>query len=340
LVISSISIGYCLDFSDVNLTNVYYTDINYLRDSGIVSGVGNNKYSPSEEINLSDFLRLLFKVNDIETDDPLEKAVKLDLISPENLFYTNCKLTREAAFNIVYKFYIGTEYNTSLYVNPQSLSDVSYSNGICKFKGMSDDELLKRDEAAYIIHQLLVIDTSELTFPDYDIYDVININNTMNKNIDDICLSASKLPESLLTYFNKRGWILEINQSELDKYSINHNMNVDGLTNYAKKKIYLATENPVYHEFAHYLHMILGWNDKIDELYELENESLVKVLGTYQQTNSKEFFAVYFSYYFRHKNNEYLMKVLEEYGPETYKYFTELEETNWGLPDMMVIQGK
>lgn len=83
---------------------------------------------------------------------------------------------------------------------------------------------------------------------------------------------------------------------------------------------------------------ILGYSEKIesypaDEYYYdfKQEETPYPKLGQYATTSSKEYFAEYFQYWIKNKDDAEEMGKLKKATPETYTLFEELEDNDWGM---------
>ena len=167
--------------------------------------------------------------------------------------------------------------------------------------------------------------TQELRVATPDLLEAMNIVNSDDVHLNDFMLEIKKIPESILYEFNAQGWSYRVDSDYVEDFSDRVGMDCAGCCSYMNKSIYVKADYATVHEFGHYYHQFVGFDDAIETLYEKEAKSAEKVLGEYATTNHKEYFAEVFDYWIQHSDRG----ELEQVAPDTHAYFTELENGDW-----------
>ena len=79
------------------------------------------------------------------------------------------------------------------------------------------------------------------------------------------------------------------------------------------------------HEFGHFIHYILGFQDEVEQLYADEADTAAIFLRDYAMTSSREFFADYFVHYLECADDTEKMEQLERITPKTFALFQTLK---------------
>lgn len=174
-------------FSDVNTSDWFYDDVNYVTENGLFSGTGENTFSPSEKLNRAMLVTILYRAegepktekvspfSDVNKNDYFASAVlwakKYGIVSgiTENEFAPNGQITREQTAAIIYRYALmkGYEAKTgeglSLYDDFESVSDyaaeaMEYAvlSGVINGKtatSINPGDYVSRAEAAAMIHR-------------------------------------------------------------------------------------------------------------------------------------------------------------------------------------------
>lgn len=140
------------------------------------------------------------------------------------------------------------------------------------------------------------------------------------------------VPKEIVQSFLANNWTFDIvSQEEFVRPENSDNYARSGAADYSNKSIWVSRPESVVHEFGHYLDYTLGFPDKHAELYDSESEAMLKILGPHSKSNSREYFASYFSYWLQNQDNADVMNDLQKTSPETYDYFNMLSQSNWNL---------
>lgn len=109
----------------------------------------------------------------------------------------------------------------------------------------------------------------------------------------------------------------------------------------SNRKEYILDNNQIMTVYLRDNEMI-GYSKRVetypaDEMYVdfIENNNTFTkeypTLGQYATTSNKEYFADYFRYWFKNRDNIDEMEKLRKVTPDTFKLFKDLEDNNWGM---------
>lgn len=194
-------------------------------------------------------------------------------------------------------------YNYALYPDGEELSE--YENalrigtelGLCSRESTPLD-LMTRSDAAEVLFQLLTCEYEVEAPP---------------------MVSAGFL-------YNKEGINLNAYLMELSEQ---RGMDCIGAASYSTKQIYVSDHAATIHEFGHFLDQVLNFPSKHASLFHAGARSATAVLRGYAAIDSREYFAEYFAFWIENRENEGKMEQLKAASPETYAYFSSLENGGW-----------
>ena len=205
---------------------------------------------------------------------------------------------------------------------PENYIRVGYENGLCG-ENVDPYELITVGEAIQILCQT---QKSGLRSEPPQIIELWNIHDADENGLEMYLREFQRVPHGVLEEYIQRGWTFQVNSQTVDQFSEELGITCAGMTDYQKKTIYAKSPACVLHEFGHFFHQTLGYPDHVIELYKVEAQSASTVLGDYAQTNPREFFAEFFSYWCSRGGDKSRMHLLEEQAPETFAYFLSLED--------------
>lgn len=320
-------------FSDVAADSPWVEGINYAAEQGITSGTGNGCFSPNQNITARQWAVMLCRAyeKDVERqEDEAFGAAELRLAFEEGwldvgaMIYPDSGICRRYAYESIFRVERIPVFSTTLYSNAPAENNFVYvakENGLCSESANALD-LLSRGEAVHLIY---LMQTQELRIATPDLLKVMDIVNTDDVYLNDFLLEIQKIPEPILYEFNARGWSYHVDSAYVDAFGDRIGMDCAGCCSYMNKSIYVKMDYATTHEFGHFYHQFIGYDDAIETLYEKEAKEAEKVLGEYSTTNHKEYFAEVFDYWIQHSDHSELAKA----APETHAYFTELEDGDW-----------
>lgn len=325
-------------FRDVSESSPWYDAVNFAYKKGITIGVGDNCFDPDSPITVQQWAIMLCRaLSDIHDEHSGKKCVaecySNGWISVNALLEPNNNYCRGALYESAFGVFGIDTYSYELYPNGTVLSPWNNCLRIGKELGLcaSDvlvQELVTRGEAVNLLYQLM---TKELHVTEPPVLDEIHINNKAGVALDLYLLEINEVPETVLKKFQQLGWQISIDGEYLRNMSEERGLSCIGATSYRERTIYLIEAGATHHEIGHFYHGVLGFPDKVRQLYELEAEAASDVLGSYAVTDSLEYFAEYFTYWLRYCDNTLKMDKLEEVSPETFQYFAQLAANNFAV---------
>lgn len=204
---------------------------------------------------------------------------------------------------------------------PENYIRVGYENGLCG-EHVDPYELITVGEAIQILY---LTQKDGLWSEPPQIIELWNIRDVDENGLEPYLQEFQRVPNGVLEEYIHRGWTFQVNSQAVDQLSEDLGITCAGMTDYQEKTIYAKFPACVLHEFGHFFHQTLGYPYQVIELYKMEAQSASTVLGDYAQTNPREFFAEFFSYWCSWDGNKNRMHLLEEEAPETFAYFLSLE---------------
>ena len=333
-------------FNDTS-NSPYREQIHSLQQYGIVNGIGNNNFAPSQimdqgqliimcarYLNQDNLNRILDSIEDYgeKTYNVAKSMWTMGYDDYSSTLYNPITLNMAAKllFQVAKLPVYGNEMYTGVHDENYSSHD-GYDQlvrlNIISEENFKPDQLVTRELAAYLMYNILYSDI-DIVQPD--------IFTSSNIDVIEVCTDLYKLfnyinkvPEEVTNKFIQDGWRIVVGTEYINKWEQDNNIQATALCSYANKTIYLKNSKSVCHEFGHYLNYALNFPKHIDDLYNSEKEALSKLTGSYCKTNSSEFFAELFEYYVMYKNNMTELAKLRVYAPLSYSYIVELENNGW-----------
>lgn len=319
-------------FADVPADHPYAQSIHQAVDIGLVKGGCDGAFAPDQPLSLLAEAILLCRAFGTEGDlvDPILACNQHEWTAGYNSTYPHLQVCKKDFYRAA--FHAAGDY---IYDN-ELLGEEAASDSMDKYLrtafllGLSErdsapDMLISRGEA---VNAILILQAGNYHIPTPPILTQLSIE--MESPGWDAGLKELLLvPESIRGQFAESGWHLVFGSKEVDRYSLEHGMTAIGLTSYSKKTIYAKTHDAVPHEFGHFLERALNVTQTAELLYEEENLSARKILGSYSTTNSKEFFAEFFAYFIQHSDDPAKLSLLQTTAPRTFAFFENLKRASW-----------
>lgn len=97
---------YVSNFTDVPADHWAYGHISWATETGIVEGVGDNKFEPDRTVTAKELAMMLLNAQHVEVDfeKAFEKASELGYVTAEDEIEADDTLTREAVANMIYNY--------------------------------------------------------------------------------------------------------------------------------------------------------------------------------------------------------------------------------------------
>ena len=323
-------------FQDVAKDAPYAAAVQYAYDNGISCGTGAATFSPNNPITYGELSLMLCRMYWPNESWSIESATNLVrdrmgyVIDPAEAQYF--KVTNAAAFEAVLSCSGTPVYSQTLYEpdvdEENQIDDGIYTAirlGLCD-EADTERRIITRSEAVQILYKT---SQTNLELEEPPIIDKLNVkvDEDFNGKCAPYLEAAAELPEIILDRFEDEEWALVIGNDYIDQWNAENSSSAVGLTVYADKSIYACSSLSITHEFGHFLHSELGRPLIVGELFEKEAEQARPVIGDYATTSKSEYFAEFFDKWFNWDDAR--LQKLQEAAPETYAYFSELEEQGW-----------
>ena len=327
LAICVVPAGAASGFTDVAADSPWYESVSYLEEQGIINGVGKQRYAPDETITIKQWAAMLCRVFDGEQENCLTKAYHNGWLSTCAVMTPDSAVCRGELYQSAFAASGVQIYDFVLYPNGKPLSDhencmrVGAELGLCE-EDTDPTELVSRGEAAVVLYAVL---TRDLQVEAPPMLKDFPIQNKAGIHLNDYLLELKRVPETVLQKFQSEGWTYTIDFAYLSDLSKEYHASCTGATNYAEKRIYVSEAGSTLHEFGHFIHYILGFQDEVEQLYADEADTAAIFLRDYAMTSSREFFADYFVHYLECADDTEKMEQLERITPKTFALFQTLK---------------
>lgn len=320
----------CVAFSDVAESDACYESVMYLAEEGITNGTGTDTFSPDAPMTVRQWSVMLCRAYDLpiegETWEEVSYNAMVEAYSHGWMYSSifsapDTLMCRGAIYDSAFAPAGVPVYDSSLYggetlIGYENLLRIAGELQLCD-SGADPQEIVTRAETAQLLHAMLTRDlTVELpTAP-------VTVKNPDNINANDFLLELRKVPESILSEFNARGWTYSIDFDRVAQFAEQLNVSCIGVTDYASKTIYISEASATVHELGHFLDQVLGFPAEHERLFKAE--AATSILRDYAKTNSKEYFADCFTYWINNSGNAERMEQFRQSTPQTYAYFETL----------------
>lgn len=323
-------------FLDISYDSPCCEAVTYLADREITVGTGNQCFSPEELITVRQWAAMLSRAyqadaSEVYGDICVLRCYREGWLAETAMEAPDARMCRGALLESAFRAAGIPIYDYALYPDGEELSE--YENvlrigtelGLCGQEGAAL-ELMTRGDAAGVLFQLLSCEYEVEAPP------MVSAGFLYNKEGVDFnayLAEIQKVPESIRQAFERRGWTYIIDFTYLREFSEQRGMTCIGAASYSTKEIYVSDSAATVHEFGHFLDQVLNFPSKHKALFQAEARSATAVLRDYAATDSREFFAEYFAFWIENHENEEKMEHLRAVSPETYAYFSSLEDSGW-----------
>ena len=326
-------------FSDVPAGTLLYESVAYLTASGITNGTGGGQFSPDDSITIRQWAVMLdraFGLSDTQDgaefgQSSLTQTYRRGWLSLACLLSPDVELCRGLLYESAFEAVGLSIYDWSLYPGGVTLSDsenclrVAVELDLCH-KGADPLEVVTRGEAAVLLHAVL---TQDLQVDAPPILSQFPIEDRVGVDLNDFLLELCRVPEPILERFQAEGWVFTVDHQHLAELSQKYHTSCTGAADYGERCIYVSAASSTLHEFGHFLDWALGFPTKHEALFTAEAEGAAQFLRDYALTSSGEYFAEYFAYFIRYRDNEAKIEQMERLTPQTYGYFCRLADSGW-----------
>ena len=332
-----------ITFDDVPTESPWYESIHYIADQGITLGTGNNTFSPDAPITARQWAVMLCRAYGEEealanTELPfgeacLTEAYRNGWLSLGAMIDPDVQYCRAAMYESVFSVINVPVYDYSLYDEGVPLSHNENNMRIATELGFCDEvvdpfEIITRGEAAFILHTML---TGQFEVEEPQVLRELPIKNYSSVNMNAFLLELRRVPEPILQRFQDKNWTYSVDFDYLADLSKSYGMTCIGATSYLARYIYVSEADATLHEFGHFLDGELGFPSRAKSLYQNEAANTTAFLRDYARKNHYEYFAEYFVYWLNNHDDPVRAAQMEELTPQTYQFFCEIAENNWGF---------
>ena len=331
LAICVVPAGAASGFTDVAADSPWYESVSYLAEQGITNGVGNLRYAPDETISIQQWAVMLCRAFDGEQENCLAKAYQNGWFSTCAVMAPESAVCRGELYQSVFVASGVQVYDFVLYPDGKPLSDyengmrVGAELGICE-EDTDPTEIVSRGEAAEVLYAVL---TRDLQVGAPPLLKEFPLQNEAGVHLNDYLLELKRVPEAVLQKFQREGWTYTIDFEYLSALSKEYHASCTGATSYAEKRIYVSEAGSTLHEVGHFVHYIQGFPDEVEQLYADEAEAAAIFLRDYAMTSSREYFADYFVYWLKGRDDVTAKKEMQRFTPRTCDYFDGIENCEW-----------
>ena len=323
-------------FSDVPAGTPLYESVAYLSASGITNGTGGGQFSPDAPITIRQWAVMLDRsLGTGDTQDGAEfgqsglnRAYRRGWLSLACLLSPDVGLCRGILYESAFEAIGLPVYDWSLYPGGVTLSDgenclwVGAELGLCS-EDSDPLEVVTRGEAAVLLHAVL---TQDLQVDAPPILSQFPIEDRVGVDLNDFLLELCRVPEPILERFQAEGWVFTVDHQHLAELGQKYQTSCTGAADYGERRVYVSAASSTLHEFGHFLDWALGFPTEHEALFAAEAEGAAQFLRNYALTSSGEYFAEYFAYFIRYRDNEAKIKQMERLTPQTYDYFFRMAD--------------
>ena len=326
-------------FSDIPAGTPLYESVAYLSEKGITNGTGGGQFAPDAPITIRQWAVMLdraFELSDTQDgaefgQSSLTLAYRRGWLSLACLLSPDVGLSRGILYESAFEAIGLPVYDWALYPGGVTLSNgenclrVAVELGLCP-EGADPQEVVTRGEAAVLLHAVL---TQDLQAEEPPILSQFPIEDRAGADLNDFLLELCRVPEPVLERFQAEGWVFTVDHQHLAELSQKYHTSCTGTADYGARRIYVSAASSTLHEFGHFLDWALGFPAEHEALFAAEVEGAGQFLRDYALTGSREYFAEYFAYFIRYRDNDAKIEQMERLTPQTYGYFCRLADSGW-----------
>lgn len=344
-----------VSFSDVSEQTAYYNDICWAAEQGIVTG-DNGNFKPEQKVTVQQFFTMLSRAiperqeaQDAAFDAPkgsmlyhLRRAIHQGWTDSIG---TLVELSKDSALNA------GCAWNAALMAAGTQVYSGALlgeaanpsTDGMRAAKALNlagkDADASKRLTRAEAVHLIRAAVENTKVLPEPDIVKEMKnaVQNVQQNDVNSVYADLMRIPEPIRKAFRQDGWIIRFDPDAVQAYSEKSGItNINGMTEYQDKTIYLANVKSLLHELGHYYQEKLkssGMDQNVyaafDTIRQKETASAA-IYETGNQQDGKEFFADAFRFYVLYGRTQAELSSKESSGSsESQRYFDHLKETGW-----------
>ena len=353
--VAQTSAARAVSFSDVSEQTAYYNDICWAAEQGIVTG-DNGNFKPEQKVTVQQFFTMLSRAiperqeaQDAALDAPkgsmlyhLRRAIHQGWTDSLG---TLVELSKDSALNA------GCAWNAALMATGTQVYSGALlgeaanpsADGMRAAKALNlagkDADASKRLTRAEAVHLIRAAVENTKVLPEPDIVKEMKnaVQNVQQNDVSSVYADLMRIPEPIRKAFRQDGWIIRFDPDAVQAYSEKSGItNINGMTEYQDKTIYLASVKSLLHELGHYYQEKLkssGMDKNVYALFDairLQETASAAIYETGDQQDGKEFFADAFRFYVLYGRTQAELSGKESPGSsESQRYFDHLKETGW-----------
>lgn len=334
-IISASAAGY----RDVAEDSPWREGIGYVTEQGIACGTGNGCFAPDAPITTRQWATMVYHALQVKgaqsapVQDVVRQGYEQHWLGMTALTEPDLPMCRGVLYQSAFRAFRIPIYSAELYPGGSVLSETENCVRVGKEFGLCSEEatafqIVTRGETAELLRCLM---TEQFVMTPPPLLSEFPIAVEEAVDVNDFLVELNRVPKSIRDAFREQNWSCRVQFDYLEELSREFHMSCGGATNYGTKTVYLEQAQSAVHELGHFLDYTLNFPAKHERLFQTENAGAAKVLGSYSQRNSHEYFAEYFEFWIKNRTQSDRMRKLQAVSPATYQYFWGLEAANWIL---------
>lgn len=353
--VAQTSAARAVSFSDVSEQTAYYNDICWAVEQGIVTG-DNGNFKPEQNVTVQQFFTMLSRAipERQESQDAAFDAPKGSMLYHlrraihqgwTDSLGTLVELSKDSALNA------GCAWNAALMAAGTQVYSGALlgeaanpsADGMRAAKALNlagkDADASKRLTRAEAVHLIRAAVENTKVLPEPDIVKEMKnaVQNVQQNDVNSVYADLMRIPEPIRKAFRQDGWIIRFDPDAVQAYSEKSGItNINGMTEYQDKTIYLANVKSLLHELGHYYQEKLkssGMDQNVYAVFDTIRQKETASAAIYEtgdQRDGKEFFADAFRFYVLYGRTQAELSSKESPGSsESQRYFDHLKETGW-----------
>lgn len=334
-------------FVDVAAEHPYYQAIQYCHEAGIVSGVGNNRFAPDNDIGKAEFYTICMKVYGaapLETttgnweQDAYQQAVASGLATVTEVNYTECTwlyvletLMKEhglPAYSC--RLWQDEEQYLELTVPERNVLSSARHYGLLDGIDLQTADARTRPTRGEIMQVILNLQTNEKmqALPEIVEEFPVSFEGGTEGQANEVYSSLMAVPKVYRDAFRENGWTFRVGTTDVSDLRPEYSeyLTATGITGTNMKEIYVQSGprgvdgRTVRHEFGHFAMRAVVHEELPDDIFLKEQKAIEENVREYAATSATEAYADIFAYCCLYRNDKEQLAILEKAVPECYRF--------------------
>lgn len=341
-------------YDDVAADDPDWDAIKYVADAGVMSGTGARRFDPDGKVSYRTLSVVCMRafLPDMSTRNAFEYMMSCGYLPPnlKSVDQYATYVSWETAMAVVGRCagvlpcltYDGGDPDRPVAIYPDGaamayMSSVGGELGVWKAADLAAttrDDITRRDLACILYDLNGWQDADPDRIEEYGFgYVSVKAESGFASLVTSTWADVIQVPYPVLKFFRGSGFGILLDDKYIEQYQKDKGMKgVVGLFSTVTKTLYIRNTNTALHEFGHFIDSMMVRNDATFKgLYESEKDDAAELVSSYSSTSAGEFFAETFAYYMSHRYDEAALNRMRTWMPETYAYFSRLEELGWYL---------